>query len=185
MAQHGWSRVLVFVASKYAAEMVADKMRRAGLSAEPFHGALSQGKRTQVLTDFKASRLTMVVATDLAGRGLDIADLPVVVNYDLPRSPQDYTHRVGRTGRAGVPGLAISFVSATTQTHFALIQKRLRLALVLAQVPGFEAKPATSTPKAGTVTSDGGGIKGRRISKKDKARALRSGLSVVNSGGIT
>jgi ATP-dependent RNA helicase RhlE len=185
MAQQGWSRVLVFVASKYAAEMVADKMRRAGLSAEPFHGALSQGKRTQVLADFKASRLGMVVATDLAGRGLDIADLPVVVNYDLPRSPQDYTHRVGRTGRAGVPGLAISFVSASTQTHFALIQKRLRLVLALEQVPGFEAKQATSTLDTDRVANNGGGIKGRRMSKKDKARALRSGISIVNSGGLT
>ena len=87
IAEHGWSRVLVFVATKYAAEMVADKLRRAGLLAEPFHAQLSQGKRTQVLMDFKASAIQVVVATDVAARGIDISDLPVAVNFDLPRSP--------------------------------------------------------------------------------------------------
>jgi ATP-dependent RNA helicase RhlE len=87
IAVHGWERALVFVATKYAAEQVADKLRRAGLSAEPFHGLLSQGKRNQVLADFKAQRVQVVVSTDLAGRGIDIAQLPVVVNFDLPRSP--------------------------------------------------------------------------------------------------
>jgi ATP-dependent RNA helicase RhlE len=87
LAVHGWERALVFVATKYAAEQVADKLRRAGLNAEPFHGLLSQGKRNQVLADFKAQRVQVVVSTDLAGRGIDIAMLPVVVNFDLPRSP--------------------------------------------------------------------------------------------------
>jgi superfamily II DNA/RNA helicase len=110
LAVHGWERALVFVATKYAAEQVADKLRRAGLSAEPFHGLLSQGKRNQVLADFKAQRVQVVVSTDLAGRGIDIAMLPVVVNFDLPRSPIDHVHRIGRTGRAGESGLAVSFV---------------------------------------------------------------------------
>ena len=96
-----WQRVLVFVATKHAAEIVADKLRKANINAEPFHGELSQGKRTQVLMDFKASTVQVVVATDVAARGLDIVQLPVVVNYDLPRSAVDYTHRIGRTGRAG------------------------------------------------------------------------------------
>ncbi|MEN9587079.1 MAG: hypothetical protein RIT15_654, partial [Pseudomonadota bacterium] len=84
--QNKWSRVLVFVATKHAAEMVAVKLRKARINAEPFHGEQSQGKRVQVLADFKASRLTVVVATDVAARGLDIAQLPVVINFDLPRS---------------------------------------------------------------------------------------------------
>ncbi len=175
MTEHGWTRVLVFVATKYAAEMVADKMRRAGLKAEPFHGALSQGKRTQVLIDFKASRLNLLVATDLAARGLDIEELPVVVNYDLPRSPRDYIHRIGRTGRANVAGLAVSFVNKQSHALFRVIEKKLRLDLPLEQVPGFESLE-TLMPAAALDPSNCGGIKGRRLSKKDKARALQTCL---------
>lgn len=170
IAEYGWTRVLVFVATKYSAEMVADKMRRAGLKAEPFHGALGQGKRTQVLMDFKASRLDLVVATDLAARGLDIAELPVVVNFDLPRSPRDYIHRIGRTGRSDFPGLAISFVNKQSISLFGLIKKRLQFELPLEQVLGFESQQ--SSEAAPTSNSpDNGGVKGRRMSKKDKVRA--------------
>jgi superfamily II DNA/RNA helicase len=111
-------RVLVFVATKYAAELVAVKLRRAHIAAEPFHGELTQGKREQVLADFKASRLKVVVATDVAARGIDIAQLPVVVNYDLPRSSDDYIHRVGRTGRAGLSGQAYNFVTPESACPF-------------------------------------------------------------------
>ncbi|TXT39761.1 MAG: DEAD/DEAH box helicase-like protein [Comamonadaceae bacterium] len=170
--QHAWSRVLVFVATKFAAEIVADKLRKGGATAEPFHGELSQGKRTQVLADFKAERLSVVVATDVAARGLDIANLPVVVNFDLPRSANDYTHRIGRTGRAGEPGLAVSFVSASSQAHWRLIAKRHQLDVPLESIPGFEAQelapPASNDPNA----AGNGGIKGQRPSKKDKLRAL-------------
>jgi len=168
---HSWSRVLVFVATKFSAEIVADKLRKAGLTAEPFHGELSQGKRTQVLADFKAERLNVVVATDVAARGLDIAQLPVVVNFDLPRSANDYTHRIGRTGRAGEPGLAVSFVSSSTLPHWRLVAKRQRLELALESIEGYaaeeEAPPASRDPNA----LGNGGIKGARPSKKDKLRA--------------
>jgi ATP-dependent RNA helicase RhlE len=166
---HKWSRVLVFVATKHAAEMVAVKLRKARINAEPFHGEQSQGKRVQVLADFKASRLTVVVATDVAARGLDIASLPVVINFDLPRSAVDYTHRIGRTGRAGEPGLAVSFVSMDTQAHWRLIQKRQSSEspfVALDQVAGFE--PTEAPPE---VSFSNGGIKGKRPSKKDKLRA--------------
>jgi ATP-dependent RNA helicase RhlE len=163
----GWDRVLVFVATKHAAEIVADKLRKASLNAEPFHGELSQGKRTQVLQDFKASRLTVVVATDMAARGLDIAQLPVVVNYDLPRSAVDYTHRIGRTGRAGHAGLAISFVSAGTEAHFRLIERRQGMPVAREEIAGFE--PTEAAPA--TDAQLNGGIKGQRPSKKDKLRA--------------
>ena len=172
-----WSRVLVFVATKHAAEMVADKLRKARIYAEPFHGELSQGKRTQVLADFKASRLKVVIATDVAARGLDIAQLPVVVNFDLPRSAVDYTHRIGRTGRAGERGLAVSFVSADTEAHFKLIQKRQGLDMALESVEGFEAQeaaPAAALSVGGEVVDHAnGGVKGKRPSKKDKLRALQ------------
>jgi superfamily II DNA/RNA helicase len=173
MAGADWSRVLVFVATQYDAEIVADKLRKAGLRAEPLHGHLSQGKRSQVLEDFKAARIRVVVATDLAARGIDVLQLPVVVNYDLPRSAQDYTHRIGRTGRAGESGLAISFVSPDTQPHWQLIVKRQSLAVSLETEPGFEATSAPEAPVLGALGAlePHGGIKGKRPSKKDKLRA--------------
>ncbi|WP_047197695.1 DEAD/DEAH box helicase [Caldimonas brevitalea] len=170
--QGQWSRVLVFVATRYASEHVADKLRRSGLAAAAFHGDLSQGARTRVLADLNSGALRVVLATDMAARGLHIPGLPVVVNYDLPRSPQDYVHRIGRTGRAGATGLAVSFVSATTEAHFRLIEKRQGQRVPRERIAGFEprdAAPPASPPE--------GGIKGRRKSKKDKLReaAARGG----------
>ena len=182
MAGAHWSRVLVFVATQYAAEIVADKLRKAGLRAEPLHGHLSQGKRSQVLEDFKAARIRVVVATDLAARGIDVLQLPVVVNYDLPRSAQDYTHRIGRTGRAGESGLAISFVCPDMQPHWQLIVKRQALSVSLETQPGFEATAAApKSPVAGAPSTPDphGGIKGKRPSKKDKLRAAAVQAAVV------
>jgi ATP-dependent RNA helicase RhlE len=164
--ENAWKRVLVFVATKHASEIVAEKLRKARINAEPFHGELSQGKRTQVLADFKASRVRVVIATDVAARGIDIAELPVVVNFDLPRSTVDYTHRIGRTGRAGESGIAVSFVTAENSAHFRLIQKRQQLDISLETIDGFEPKKLTEV-----VPSSGGGIKGTRPNKKDKLRA--------------
>ncbi len=169
VTQYAWERVLVFVATKFSAEIVADKLRKAGLAAEPLHGQLSQGKRSQVLTDFQAGRIAVVVATDLAARGIDIPQMPVVVHYDLPRSADDYTHRSGRTGRAGESGLAVSFVSADTQPHWELICKRQGLDPVLEVVAGFE--PVQSAALRLYDPQGTGGIKGKRPSKKDKLRA--------------
>lgn len=163
-----FKRVLVFVATKHAAEIVADKLRKADIEAEPFHGELSQGKRNQVLLDFKLKALQVVVATDVAARGIDIAQLPVVVNYDLPRSSVDYTHRIGRTGRAGESGMAISFISASTEAHFKLIEKRQRVNVAREQVAGFEPVEVLQANPADPLSN--GGIKGKRPSKKDKLR---------------
>ena len=166
-----WQRVLVFVASQYSADHVADKLRRNGISAQSFHGDLSQGARTEALVDFKKSQIRVLVATDLASRGLDIVQLPAVVNYDLPRSADDYTHRIGRTGRAGESGVAISFVTAASEDHFRLIEKRNQLSLAREQLEGFE-----STEQAPLRASGGtGGVKGRRKSKKDKLREAAEG----------
>ena len=174
---HHWQRVLVFVATKHAAEIVAEKLRKASIIAEAFHGDLSQGKRAQVLADFKASRLSVVIATDVAARGLDIAQLPVVVNFDLPRSAVDYTHRIGRTGRAGESGLALSFVSVDNAAHFRLIEKRQGLRVPLEQIEGFEpvqtAHEVEPLSEQALLDRANGGIKGKRPSKKDKLRAAR------------
>jgi superfamily II DNA/RNA helicase len=113
----------------------------------------------------------VVIATDVAARGLDIAQLPVVVNYDLPRSALDYTHRIGRTGRAGERGIAVSFVSAESAAHLRLIEKSHGLSLLREQVAGFEPTPSDPATELGVDTSGNGGIKGRRPSKKDKLRA--------------
>ena len=164
-----WSRVLVFVATKHAAEIVADKLRKADIVAEPFHGELSQGKRQQVLMDFKAKAIQVVVATDVAARGLDITQLPVVVNYDLPRSAVDYIHRIGRTARAGEAGMALSFISASTEAHWRLIEKRQHISVPREQVAGFE--PAELAPVNAADPEGTGGVKGKRPSKKDKLRA--------------
>jgi superfamily II DNA/RNA helicase len=136
--EQGWTRVLVFVGTKYSCEHIADKLRRAKIPAAAFHGDLSQGARTKAVADFKASRTRVLVATDVAARGIDIAQLPAVVNYDLPRSTVDYTHRIGRTGRAGESGVAVSFVSAGAEAHFRLIEKRHRIRLPREVIPGFE-----------------------------------------------
>ena len=169
MAENGWKRVLVFVATRYACEHVANKLYKAGIFATAFHGEMSQGARQQVLDEFKAGRWDVVVTTDLASRGIDIAQLPVVVNYDLPRSATDYTHRIGRTGRAGARGEAVSFVTAQAQQHWQLIRKRERLALALEVVPGFEPLDEVPQPVPGN-----GGVKGKRPSKKDKLRASQA-----------
>jgi superfamily II DNA/RNA helicase len=167
----GWTRVLVFVATKYSSEHVADKLRRSGIEAAALHGDLSQGARTKALADFKAGRLQVVVATDVAARGIDIAQLPVVVNYDLPRSAVDYVHRIGRTARAGARGLAVSFISADTEAHFRLIEKRQGRRVMRERIAGFEP------PESIVPALAGGGIKGKRMSKKDKLReaAARGG----------
>lgn len=177
----GWQRVLVFVATKYAAGLVAEKLYRGGVFAAPFHGELSQGARQQVLDEFKDERWEVVVTTDLASRGIDIANMPVVVNYDLPRSAVDYVHRIGRTGRAGEAGMAISFVSADTEAHWRLIAKRQGLSLPLEQIEGFEpTEVAAAAPGAtakATAPPGTGGIKGKRPSKKDKLRAAAAALA--------
>lgn len=177
LQEHGWSHVLVFVASRHTAEKVAEKLGKTGINAQPLHGELSQGRRERTLHAFKQRELQVLVATDLAGRGIDIDALPAVINYDLPRSTVDYSHRIGRTARAGASGLAISFVTAESQPQWRLIEKRQGLRVPTSLVAGFEpspatAAPATQMPNTGTrAADDNGGIKGRRPNKKDKQRA--------------
>jgi ATP-dependent RNA helicase RhlE len=170
IAREGWGRVLVFVATKYATEHVAEKLRRAGILATAFHGELAQSVRSAALADFKAARITVLVATDVAARGIDVVALPVVVNFDLPRSAVDYVHRIGRTGRAGATGVAVSFVSAGNEAHFHLIEKRHAFDLPREIIAGFE--PTTSTVPDVAVPT--GGVKGKRKSKKDKLREAQA-----------
>ena len=178
---HGWERTLVFVATKYATEHLALKLQRLNIAAGALHGELSQGARTAALADFKAGRLKVLVATDIAARGIDITELPAVVNFDLPRSADDYLHRIGRTGRAGSSGVAISFVSAATEAHFRLIEKRHRCRLKREQLPGFE--PAATAPT--TMSQRTGGVKGKRKSKKDRLREAANRDTAPSDGETT
>ncbi|MEY4505759.1 MAG: ATP-dependent helicase RhlE [Pseudomonadota bacterium] len=165
LAEYPQQRMLVFVATRYACEHVANKLYLAGIFATAFHGEMSQGARQTVLDEFKAGRWDVVVTTDLASRGIDIARLPIVVNYDLPRSATDHTHRIGRTARAGASGLAVSFVTAEAQAHWRLICQREQIDLPLEVLPSFEPTDTPPPPQGN------GGVKGKRPSKKDKLRA--------------
>ncbi len=129
-----WKQVLVFTSSVYQADLVADKLRKNGINAQATHSKKSQGKRRATLADFIAGDLTVLVSTDLLSRGIDITYLPVVINYELPRSPKDFVHRIGRTGRAENPGDAITFVTEEDQHHFGVIQKKMKH-----QVPMIDA----------------------------------------------
>ena len=164
-----WTQVLVFVGSRRDSDRLASHLRTADVNAQALHGDLSQGRRMRMLQAFKDGELQVLVATDLAARGIDIARLPVVVNYELPRSSDDYLHRIGRTGRAGEKGQAVSFVDAASLAHWRLICKRNALDVAVEQLTGFE--PKQNAPAAPRVADDNGGIKGRRPSKKDRLRA--------------
>ncbi len=171
--QGQWPRVLVFVATRYAAVHVADKLCRNGVDARSLHGDLTQGARNKVLSDFKGSQLQVLVTTDVAARGIDIPLLPVVVNFDLPRSASDYTHRIGRTGRAGQSGLALSFICTDApgaETHFRLIEKRQGQRVAREQIEGFEPSCIAAPLDAA------GGVKGLRKSKKDKLREAKTAV---------
>ena len=124
-------QVLVFTASTYKAEHVADKLHKNGIDARSIHGKKSQHARTKALEAFKAGKLRVLVATDLLARGIDIEFLPHVINYELPRSPKDYVHRIGRTGRAEATGEAISLISPEEEHHFRVIQKKMKIAVEL------------------------------------------------------
>ena len=119
-------QVLVFTSSTYKADNVADKLRKNGIDASAIHSKKSQSARTDALRNFKNGSVRVLVATDLLARGIDIEFLPVVINYELPRSPKDYIHRIGRTGRADTPGDAITIVTPEDEHHFKIIQKKMK-----------------------------------------------------------
>lgn len=157
--------VLVFMASKRAADNIAQKFRKHGFSAESFHGDLFQEDRNFTLQEFKAKKLQILFATDLVSRGLDINDITCVINFDLPRSPADYIHRIGRTARAGKAGIAISFIDYEDEAHFSLIEKRSNIKLQREQIEGFEIAGEAHKKEKGQAPA-----KGKGKSKKDRAR---------------
>jgi ATP-dependent RNA helicase RhlE len=133
-----WSQVLVFARTKHGANRLADQLSRSGIQATAIHGNKSQPQRQKALAEFKQGAVRVLVATDIAARGLDIDSLPHVVNFDLPNVAEDYTHRIGRTGRAGNSGEAISLVSPEERPLFAAIERMLGRRIERAPAPGFE-----------------------------------------------
>jgi superfamily II DNA/RNA helicase len=164
--QHQWRQALIFVNAKNSCNHLAEKLSKRGISAEVFHGDKGQGARTRTLEAFKSGETDVLIATDIAARGLDIDKLPVVINFDLPRSPSDYMHRIGRSGRAGEVGLALSLIDHEDYHHFNIIEKKNKLRLEREQVAGFEANDISSLaiekPKA---APEGTGKKKRKKKK--------------------
>jgi len=145
ISEGNWKQVLVFNRTKHGANKLCKKMISAGISAAAIHGNKSQGARTKALAGFKSGNVRVLVATDIAARGLDIPLLPHVVNFELPNISEDYVHRIGRTGRAGASGEAISLVSADETTYLRDIEKLLREKIPTEVIEGFEPDPNAST----------------------------------------
>jgi len=141
-----WRQVLVFTRTKHGANRLATQLLDDGVSATAIHGNKSQGARTRALTDFKRGIVRVLVATDLASRGLDIEQLPHVVNYELPNVPEDYIHRIGRTGRAGANGIAVSLVCAEELGFLRDIQRLLKREIEIEKIPGFKVDIPRTAP---------------------------------------
>ena len=160
-----WNQVLVFMSNKRATDNVAAKFRKHGYLAESFHGDLDQEDRNYTLDEFKKKKIKILFCTDIASRGLHIDDISCVINFDLPRGTDSYIHRIGRTGRAGKKGEAITFIDHEDMQHFKLIKKRCNLDIKHEQIEGFELYGELKEKEKGTAP-----IKGKRKSKKDKLR---------------
>ena len=197
--ENEWDRVLVFVATRYTAEHVSRKLRRYNISCQELHGKLDQDARERRLKSFRTGKCQVLISTDLAARGIDVDGLPVVFNYDLPRSAADFTHRTGRTGRAGKSGISISFITPKKDAHFSFIEKRELQGNKIERetLPEFvidessweiEATAGSRSVPGAVHSSKGlehdrifGGVKGRRKSKKDKLREAAAKAAQSNT----
>jgi len=141
ISTNNWSQVLVFTRTKHGANRLTEQLQQDGISAMAIHGNKSQTARTRALAEFKDGQLRVLVATDIAARGIDIDQLPHVVNYDLPNVPEDYVHRIGRTGRAGALGEAVSLVCVDEHGMLTDIERLIKKSLPREIIPGFEPDP--------------------------------------------
>jgi ATP-dependent RNA helicase RhlE len=141
IGSENWQQVLVFTRTKHGANRLAEQLTQDGIKSVAIHGNKSQGARTRALADFKAGDVRVLVATDIAARGLDIDRLPHVINYELPNVPEDYVHRIGRTARAGREGHAVSLVCVDEKKLLADIERLLKCNIDTEIIPGYEPDP--------------------------------------------
>ncbi len=179
----GWFQVLVFTRTKHGANKLAKQLNAQGIQAAAIHGNKSQNARTRALADFKSGELRALVATDIAARGLDIDQLPQVVNFDLPNVPEDYVHRIGRTGRAGASGQAVSLVSADESKQLFDIEKVISRPLERRPQEGFEPEEKVPEKGAGGGRSSGGAGRGRNNGGGNRARGGGGGGQGRGAGG--
>ncbi len=177
-----WQQVLVFTRTKILAQKIEEDLVRDGLSASSIHGDKKQGARTKALNAFKEGKFRVLVATDIAARGLDIENLPYVVNYDLPKHSTEYIHRVGRTGRAGSKGLAVSFVSPNDEGMLKNIEQLLRKQIPQRRIRGYEPEKRSEGKQRHFEGKKDEQIKGAFGHKKKKSPA-KSKKTTKRSGG--
>ncbi len=188
-----WHQVLVFTRTKHGANRLAEQLAKDGIPALAIHGNKSQGARTRALSEFKDGSLQVLVATEIAARGLDIVELPFVVNYELPNVPEDYVHRIGRTGRAGAEGIAVSLVSDDEKSLLVDIERVLKRSVPRETVEGFDLQAALAEARArrpaeaASERPSGGrrdGQRGRAERPRGEARpASRSGQPPARATG--
>jgi ATP-dependent RNA helicase RhlE len=183
--QHNWYQVLVFTRTKHGADRLSKQLNQVGIPALAIHGNKSQMVRTRTLAQFKDGSLQVLVATDIAARGIDISELPQVVNFDLPNVPEDYVHRIGRTGRAGTAGEALSLVCADEFKYLSDIEKLIKRSLPQEIIAGFEPNPLAQP--AAPATDKRRGSQGRSASraqaKSDNVYGGPSGEAPASGAG--
>jgi len=190
---NNWSQVLVFMRTKHGCNRLVKKLEQFGISSAAIHGNKSQGARTRALADFKQNKIRVLVATDIAARGIDISDLPHVINFELPNVPEDYVHRIGRTGRAGAEGEAISLVSADEVEFLSDIENLIRQTLVRDIEVGFVPIHSVPVTKLGSGKSNkskksrrpsqDGGQRKEPTQTRGENRPRRSGNSSAKFSG--
>jgi ATP-dependent RNA helicase RhlE len=189
---NGWYQVLVFTRTKWGANGLADKLLKAGIEADAIHGNKSQNARTRALANFKSGKLHVLVATDIAARGIDINELPHVVNFELPNVAEDYVHRIGRTGRAGTEGEAISLVCVDENKLLHDIERLLKRQIDTSVYPGYEPDPSiraepilmrSAGARSGQRPQGGAGRPGGGASRPGASSGKRSGAAPKPAGG--
>jgi ATP-dependent RNA helicase RhlE len=182
--EHNWFQVLVFTRTKHGANNLADHLNKEGIPAMAIHGNKSQAARTRALAEFKTAKLQVLVATDIAARGIDISELPHVVNYELPNVPEDYVHRIGRTGRAGSEGEASSLVCIDEKKLLHDIERLIKREIPVVQVPGFEPDPRIKAEPIlnGQNRGQGGRGQGRGQPRAGSGQARPGGAPRTGGG---
>ena len=181
ITHHQWSQALVFTATKHMANRVTQHLQKAGITAAAIHGNKSQNARTAALSGFKSGEVQVMVATDVAARGIDISELPNVVNFELPKTPADYVHRIGRTGRAGASGQAVSLVMPDEKGQLRQIEKLIGRAIPVASAEGFDFSRAMPETPDEREQRPGGGQR-RQGSGRNNGGGARSGAGRSGSG---